>query len=648
MRNSTRFWSSILILLAALLAWPQDALAIGTPSPIQGPDMDADGTFTITWGSVTGATRYRIKERGDLDDDWYVYQPSWTSNNLPPATYKFRVAACNNSGCGVYTDYHWVVVDPNMPPPPPYEGFDGAYKTYWGDFNSDGRTDIYVGRQRINGLVQPVLPFILEQQADQTFTLKAGDPTFNTSGLLSAPLTLYARDVNADGAYDLMISDIGDHLPGTHDHIVFADDVEHRIPEFFTEMNPQTEKSWGEMRAWASDPDYFDKNALPVVTNHPGSANWFGAVSDPTNLFLVAKIVADCELSGYDCSVSPIDPAICIRVVNVLDAFGNVIGQQTINVCGSAYHIYAWTQGSVTITKDYSVFSQDALDYAAAYASHGLSSVYDLQGADIQVLEWLKISLIPVVERIFGPLFHEDDDEEDPPAENRFCFIKDEDNEFAHAPLPGDSQWDPADPTFHHYDQETGICDPSHPNCTEQIVTDTVLRRFTYPSRNLKPHYTLIDGEWILVYMALPYKLHKASAYHWPFGFITQEYVSDPGGPWDGAIRNVTTPAHLVYPGTITRLQTLPSVEQGWSDNRYFFSHGIGLNRFTDFVHIGIPSPISIALACDNDLYGPDAFRTLDLEAKKFWEDNYGTTGSSLLFQTESQSTGLPEGMTTP
>jgi hypothetical protein len=81
---------------------------------------------------------------------------------------------------------------------------------------------------------------------------------------------------------------------------------------------------------------------------------------------------------------------------------------------------------------------------------------------------------------------------------------------------------------------------------------------------------------------------------------------------WFPAVR---TGDHLVYPGTITRLvrQQGPFFE--------VVTHGIGINRA--FCTLYSPKiPVQVIVAWTNDVFGAEAFKTLDREMKKFYDSN--------------------------
>lgn len=259
------------ITLAALaLFWASDAFSIGIPGAIQGPDIDNDGTFTISWGAVSGATRYRIKERGALDSDWYVYGTSWTSNSLPEASYRFRVAACNNNGCGVYTAYHYVTVDYGYVPLDPISvQTDYQYEVRAGDVDANGLTDIHIRRIAGGNLDNGVLAeTILRQTTSGQFEVHAA----STAQLASArnwSLTAIEpdfADYNLDGYIDLFLGGLGAELGATSlsDQIIISSGITNvREATLVVPWEHEQEMFVRDVRGFLEDPYYFDNAGEP-------------------------------------------------------------------------------------------------------------------------------------------------------------------------------------------------------------------------------------------------------------------------------------------------------------------------------------------------------------------------------------------------
>lgn len=74
----------------------------GIPSLAIAPNPSTSGIYTASWGAVTGATRYVLKETPAGGTERTAYDgPNnfWTSPSMPDGTHSYRVQACNGS-CG--------------------------------------------------------------------------------------------------------------------------------------------------------------------------------------------------------------------------------------------------------------------------------------------------------------------------------------------------------------------------------------------------------------------------------------------------------------------------------------------------------------------------------------------------------------------
>ncbi|HET7629787.1 MAG TPA: toxin TcdB middle/N-terminal domain-containing protein, partial [Candidatus Saccharimonadales bacterium] len=108
------------------------------PSSITVPSIDDDGSYTVSWASVAGAS-YELYEStlSDFSREYTVYQGSATSFSGLHArnTYYYRVRACANGVCSAWrTATHPVEVAPTAPGTPssdPYPSVDGDYIVSW-------------------------------------------------------------------------------------------------------------------------------------------------------------------------------------------------------------------------------------------------------------------------------------------------------------------------------------------------------------------------------------------------------------------------------------------------------------------------------------------------------------------------------------
>lgn len=90
--------------------WSSTASVVVQSSPSSGPYISApglslDGTYTVTWQSVSGASTYRLEESSG-GSAWTEIQNAAilarSFSSKPDGTYSYRARACNEAGCGVY------------------------------------------------------------------------------------------------------------------------------------------------------------------------------------------------------------------------------------------------------------------------------------------------------------------------------------------------------------------------------------------------------------------------------------------------------------------------------------------------------------------------------------------------------------------
>lgn len=104
-----------------------------TPTGLSGPATDADGSYTITWNSSTGATSYNLEEQLNGGSWTQVYTGASLSHGVTgnaDGSYNYRVQACDAvPACSGWSSTHTVVVSSppsggNGPATPPSPGPD--------------------------------------------------------------------------------------------------------------------------------------------------------------------------------------------------------------------------------------------------------------------------------------------------------------------------------------------------------------------------------------------------------------------------------------------------------------------------------------------------------------------------------------------
>lgn len=101
------------------------------PTMTAPPGYSYGGNYNAAWGSVVGATSYRLEESGNGQGWLEIYNGTGTSRSFSKtvsATFSYRVRACNTAGCSAYSPTRTVTVEiESCPscfaaPTPPEEG----------------------------------------------------------------------------------------------------------------------------------------------------------------------------------------------------------------------------------------------------------------------------------------------------------------------------------------------------------------------------------------------------------------------------------------------------------------------------------------------------------------------------------------------
>jgi hypothetical protein len=513
--------------------------------------------------------------------------------------------------------------------------FDDRYVVRAGSLNGDGLPDVYL--QYSPGLVFVSVGDVLvpittsRRQLGQFALVNQGNGTFVATPLTAEqlqtvsqwptqPVEVIARDFNVDGTVDIQLNGMEAAISGALDQIVFAPQASNALPQAVVAMTDTVRAFTNDTYAALLDPNYFNSH-VPWVLAQPEPINrfYYGSVLDRDNLGLISQFLNEC---GGWCVVDYTDPpGGCTGTYAGVDDTGTFIGNVQANRCLYDAHIWYYDV-PVQRNADYSVFNADAIAFWNAIREVSPNGVDGLVDKDpsVEPYRTLNRGLAEILRRVLGSAaVNEEPTEPQPDYYSAICnTLLLPKNNFNHAPFPLDDQFDPHATTYHHYDRRTIMCALGEYECSIARFNNSVLPRYTYPSYKLKDQLTPLDGStWILVYGAMPWNLRDPDSYTQEVGYVTQSQLTQ--GNWFGAIQNITTPVHPLYPGTISRVMVASD-----SGNPHIFTHGIGMNQAGTIGGVGLNFPtVQMMLGCANDLVGPVIFRALDKQAERYWREHY-------------------------
>jgi len=138
----------------SLIAKSSKGVVPGAPT-VTAPDFSTTGNYLIQWSSVPAVTSYELQEASNGGPWQGLYVGAGLSQSVSSrvtGTYRYRVRACNGSGCGSWSAEATVSVQlPPATPPSlavPAVGLNGTYTVSWGA--SAGATT-YTLEESING-----------------------------------------------------------------------------------------------------------------------------------------------------------------------------------------------------------------------------------------------------------------------------------------------------------------------------------------------------------------------------------------------------------------------------------------------------------------------------------------------------------------
>ena len=291
------------------------------------------------------------------------------------------------------------------------QGFDEHYAVYQGDFNSDGKIDLYVKQKPqvviLHGpiatpiLIPPdVTDFVLQQNADKTFAIVSNLTSAQKATLSGWPesvIELVLNDVNIDGIVDIILRDIEVEIVGAFDQIVFADTVNANAPPMkILSMNDDFQQFYFETNEWVLNTSYFEDNAPTIfaTTTHP-----YAITSALYGSNGALEFLYDCAVEFDDCIVQYLNPATWLPQNAGISCFqltaqwfyqgltNTQTLQETFSVfCNPLAYFYVVYVNDPTMVKDYSVYNTNALIIANALSAFRGTGEIDSLNPDAQII----------------------------------------------------------------------------------------------------------------------------------------------------------------------------------------------------------------------------------------------------------------------
>ncbi len=178
------------------------------PGPIDGPPIDTDGTFLLSWETVSNANRYVLQRRVNSGGWSSVYDGSATfrqESALAQGSYEYRAKACDGGYC---SDWGYVFSLEVVPSPDTYsEQLAYEYEIRTGDFDGDGDIDILVERTTPGAIDGSMQTAVIEATPTG---LQAVVPTPSELAVartypIDTDITAGGTDRNFDGYADIIL-----------------------------------------------------------------------------------------------------------------------------------------------------------------------------------------------------------------------------------------------------------------------------------------------------------------------------------------------------------------------------------------------------------------------------------------------------------
>ena len=165
-------------------------------------------------------------------------------------------------------------------------GFDQGYVARVGDFNGDGRFDIYLSYQPVitfidyGDIPMPIATtkrrvgqFLLQQNASGSFSLVSqinANQQASISQWVKSAIEVVIGDVNADGAQDAIIWNIANTIPNTSNQIVFASKTKGAAPLAVRSENGPISTFVRDINGYTQNSEhYYDSAWVTIYVDEP-------------------------------------------------------------------------------------------------------------------------------------------------------------------------------------------------------------------------------------------------------------------------------------------------------------------------------------------------------------------------------------------
>ncbi len=230
-----------------LASWLEEKVDGGAWTTIT--DSAPLGTINFT-DKVNGTYQYRVVQ---LEASYYSYPLPFTIIWSPAITVVVTGGAPSDMAYSTQLTYN--------------------YQARRGDINADGLQDLYIkrtsGGSSNNGVLYET---ILTQLADKTFSVLSASASqkATASGWPTINVDIRSADFNIDGYIDLVVKDIGNHISGAANQMIFSSgNPSNGQASAATSLGSYINKTMTNIAGNFSNPDYFDQYMVQVQVPYP-------------------------------------------------------------------------------------------------------------------------------------------------------------------------------------------------------------------------------------------------------------------------------------------------------------------------------------------------------------------------------------------